>query len=122
MRTHGGAVITSEAKQSIPLALLDCFGAMLLAMTGLTVSRHPRDLVLVIENFPSPIAAIGPIELISTRPRSFWRKLRAMKVIRNLVFIPFGFIIGLTVDGFEQPRHSRSFPVSPATSPTQGTT
>ncbi len=29
-----------------------------------------------------------------------------MKVIRNLVFIPFGLIIGLTVDGFEQPRHA----------------
>ncbi len=75
-------------------------------MTGLPVSRHPRDLVLVIENFPPPIAAIRPIELISTRPRFFWRKVRAMKVIRNLVFIPFGLIIGLTVDGFEQPRHA----------------
>lgn len=29
-----------------------------------------------------------------------------MKAIRNLVFIPFGLIIGLTVDGFEQPRHA----------------
>jgi hypothetical protein len=27
-----------------------------------------------------------------------------MKAIRNLLFIPFGLIIGLTVDGFEQPR------------------
>jgi len=29
-----------------------------------------------------------------------------MKVIRNLVFIPVGFIVGLTVDGFEQPHHA----------------
>jgi hypothetical protein len=29
-----------------------------------------------------------------------------MKVIRNLVLIPFGLIIGLTVDGFEQPQHA----------------
>lgn len=29
-----------------------------------------------------------------------------MKVVRNIVFIPFGLIIGLTVDGFEQPRHA----------------
>jgi hypothetical protein len=27
-----------------------------------------------------------------------------MKVIRNLVCIPFGLIIGLTIGGFEQPR------------------
>ncbi len=40
------AVIVSEAKQSSPLpALLDCFVASLLAMTPLTMSRHPRDLV-----------------------------------------------------------------------------
>jgi len=29
-----------------------------------------------------------------------------MKAIRNLVFIPFGFIIGLTVDVFEEHRHA----------------
>jgi hypothetical protein len=31
-----------------------------------------------------------------------------MKLIRNLVFIPYGFLIGLTVNGFEQPRHART--------------
>ncbi len=41
------AVIASEAKQSSPLpALQDCFVASLLAMTPLTMGRHPRDLVL----------------------------------------------------------------------------
>jgi hypothetical protein len=29
-----------------------------------------------------------------------------MKAIRILVFMPFGLFIGLTVDGFEQPRHA----------------
>ncbi len=55
LRTSGGVTNTfaegrhcERAKQSNPLpARLDCFVASLLAMTFLTVIRHPRDLVLV---------------------------------------------------------------------------
>lgn len=46
------------------------------------------------------------IALVSYREFSFSRNARAMKVNRNIVFIPFSLIIGLTVDGFEQPRHA----------------
>jgi hypothetical protein len=91
MRSHAGAVIASDAKQSNPLvAFLDCFVASLLAMTGLPMGHDPRDLVLRLLTSPRKLpGANAGHACFANRPRAYFDL--PPRIPRNMawpIFVP----------------------------------